>query len=186
MYNIMLTEHTGSDEFLIHGSPEAITSIGVRLNIGQFVGVDIERATFKYEKPSNMKLADNIAAPGFKCLLLQDRARNLFENLGVDNLQFFGLDLDDGRSPLKRCHMTNIIGHYDIIDYEKSELDMDDNGIEFIDSLSFIDTSELELPPIFRLSSFLPLIIVDDHIREAFEHHNITGFTFYKPEEFYL
>ncbi len=73
------------------------------------------------------------------------------------------------------------------MDYDKSDVRLYGvNEIEFIDSLSFIDTSDMLLPYIFRLTSFLPLVIAHDKVKQAFEANNITGFTFYKPEEFYL
>lgn len=180
----MLTEHTHDNELIINGSPNEL--LDVRLNIGQPVSHPLNGLTYNYKNSDQLILADNIAAPGFKCLLLQNRAKFMFDRLNIKNIQYFDLELIDEKSTVTHCHLANILGNYDIIDYEKSNLDMDDDQIDFIDSLSFIDTSNIKLPPIFRLSNFLPIIVVNDDIKDAFIKHNITGFTFYKPEDFSL
>ena len=182
----MTTEHTNDNELIIHGSPALISDIGVRLNIGQPVGGDLKFGKFKYEKSNKSYLADNIAAPGFKCLLFKKEIKCFLENSDVKNLQYFEILLEDDNQDATICYMTNVIGSYDIVDYDKSDIELDDGKIEFIDSLSFIDTSEIYLPPIFRLSSFLPLIIVNDYVRGELEKNKFSGLKFYKPEEFSL
>ena len=89
--------------------------------------------------------------------------------------------------------VANIIDHHDIIDYEKSNLTYDEDQeegeekeIEFIRSLAFVATSEMKLPSIFRLSSFILVLVINTAIKEAFEANNVTGFKIYKPEEYSL
>ncbi|WP_394393638.1 imm11 family protein [Shewanella woodyi] len=112
----------------------------------------------------------------------------MLDSLDIINIDYYEVDLINVKNgDCRNYYIANIIGTFECVNYDNSEVELWPNGkIEQIDSLAFIDTSKMELPPIFRLSSFLPLVIINDAIKQAFERERVTGFKFYKPEDFYL
>jgi hypothetical protein len=189
MKYIMFTEHTSDDEILMEGSPKIVVD-GIKFNQGEIVTEAIVNIDFTYSNDEDEILADIIAAPGFKGLVINNKVKGLIQELGIKNTQYFPLKLNEtvkGKTSNEYV-IANIIGAFDVVDYSKSclEIDSDDNSIEFIDSLSFCDAQDVELPQMFRLSSFMPLIIVSEGVKLLFEENLVTGVKFYKPEEFSL
>ncbi|UWX04657.1 hypothetical protein H1235_08400 [Pseudoxanthomonas sp. NC8] len=83
--------------------------------------------------------------------------------------------------------IANIVGAFACVDHAQSGIEyFDDGAIRFIDKLGLTPMSGGSYPPIFRLAEFLPVIIVSDVVKEALAAHQITGFTFYRPEDFSL
>ena len=83
--------------------------------------------------------------------------------------------------------IANIVGKIDCLDYEKSELELDQDGsIEYIDSLSIKNEDSVDYGNIFRLSAFHPVVVVSPLIKEEMENNKITGIRFYRPEDFSL
>ncbi len=189
MKYIMFTEHTSDDEILIEGIPKIVVD-GIKFNQGEIITEAIVNIDFTYSNDADEVLADIIAAPGFKGLVINNKVKGLIQELGIKNTQYFPLKLNErvkGKTSSEYV-IANIIGAFDVIDYSKSslEIDPDDNSIEFIDSLSFCEIQEVELPQMFRLSSFMPLVIVSEEVKLLFEENHVTGVKFYKPEEFSL
>ena len=55
----------------------------------------------------------------------------------------------------------------------------------FFDKL-VLDESKIKGLLIFRLFDFLPIIVVNEKIKDIFEKNNISGIKFYSPEEYVL
>jgi hypothetical protein len=73
------------------------------------------------------------------------------------------------------------------VDHSQSDLDYYDDGkIRFIDKLALTPMPGSKHARIFRLAEFLPVMIVSDVLKNALTEQKITGFTFYKPEDFSL
>ena len=188
MYWVMFTERNTDEEKMLFGVPSLIEELDLECDEGEHITGDYPVIEFTPEDEFST-LADNLSAPGFGGLLANKRVSETLKSLDIHNIQLFDVQLK-GVNGGKDCHdydLINIIGNYDIIDYEKSDVILRRPGhIKRIKSLTFTDTSEMDLPLIFRLTSFLPLVIAHDTVKQAFEANEITGFTFYKPEEFSL
>ncbi|WP_064791380.1 imm11 family protein [Shewanella woodyi] len=188
MYWIMFTERKGPEEKRLSGIPSLIDKFNLECNKGE--EIDGVYPTIEFTPDEEfIAYTDNIVAPGFAGLLSNKRVSDTLKSLDIHNFQQFSVLLK-GITEGQDCpdyDLINIIGNYDIIDYEKSDVILRRPGkIKFIESLSFINTDKMDLPRIFRLTSFLPLVIAHDSVKKAFEGKGITGFTFYKPEDFYL
>lgn len=183
----MFPEIKNDNEKMLFGIPEAVTEFNLECNQAKNITGIIP--TIEFSAKGYEILTDNISAPGFGGLLANKRVSETLREVGANNLQQFPVILKDvnGGGDCSDYDLINIIGDADIVDYEKSDITLRrPKKIKFIESLSFIDTSDMPLPYIFRLTSFLPLIIAHNRVKQAFEANNITGFTFYKPEEFSL
>jgi hypothetical protein len=190
MYWIMFSERKEEKETKLMGVPKIITELDFECDLGKHIKGDYPVIEYDFEEDDDIDFPnDNLMAPGFKGLLMHKRVSTVLREIEVNNIQEFPVLLKgiDGNRNCDDYELVNIIGDADIIDYEKSDITLRrPKKIKFIESLSFIDTSDIPLPYIFRLTSFLPLIIAHDKVKQAFEAKNITGFTFYKPEDFYL
>ena len=188
MYWIMFTERNTDEETILFGVPPLIDELDLECDEGEMLTGGYPVIEFTPEEEFHT-LADNLSAPGFGGLLANKRVTDTLKSLDVNNIQLFEVLLrgvNDGQD-CSDYDLINIIGDFDIIDYEKSDVVLRCPGdIKRIKSLSFIDTSEMMLPPIFRLTSFLPLVIAHDSVKQEFEAKNITGFTFYQAEGFSL
>ncbi|WP_299011535.1 DUF1629 domain-containing protein [uncultured Shewanella sp.] len=190
MYWIMFSERKDEKETKLMGVPKIVTELDFECDLGKHITGDYPVIEYDFEEDDDLDFPnDNLMAPGFKGLLMHKRVSKILREIEVNNIQEFPVLLKgiDGHKNSDDYELVNIIGDADIVDYEKSDITLRrPKKIKFIDSLSFIDTSDMPLPYIFRLTSFLPLIIAHDKVKQAFEAKNITGFTFYKPEDFYL
>ncbi|WP_298776498.1 DUF1629 domain-containing protein [uncultured Shewanella sp.] len=188
MYWVMFTERQTDNEKILFGVPSVIEDLDLECDEGCHITGEIPLIEFAPEENFET-LTDNLSAPGFGGLLANKRVSQTLRNAGANNIQEFPVLLK-GVNDNQDCtdyDLINIIGDADIIDYDKSDVVLRRPGnIKRINALSFIDTSDMPLPYIFRLTSFLPLVIAHDKVKQAFEANNITGFTFYKPEDFYL
>lgn len=83
--------------------------------------------------------------------------------------------------------LGNIVGKYSCVDFEKSELELFEEGqIEFIDSLVLSVLDEDRVGHIFRLAEFPTLIIITQALKERLQESDITGFKIYRPKDFSL
>ncbi|MCL1126946.1 imm11 family protein [Shewanella surugensis] len=188
MYWIMFTERLNDDEEILYDVPKVITDSNLKCNRASHITGSYPLIELSPEGGFRT-LSDNLTAPGFKGLLANRRVSDTLREVGANNIQEFPVLLQ-GVNDNQDCsdyNLINVIGDADIIDYDKSDVVLRRPGnIKRINALSFIDTSDMPLPYVFRLTSFLPLIIAHDRVKQAFEAKNITGFTFYKPEDFSL
>ncbi|WP_299494176.1 DUF1629 domain-containing protein [uncultured Shewanella sp.] len=188
MYWVMFTERKSVEEKRLSGVPPLIDELHLKCNEGKNITRSFPVIEFTPKEDFHC-LTDNLTAAGFSGLIANKRVSETLREIGVNNIQQFPVLLKEvnGNQDCTDYDLINIIGDADIVDYDKSDITLNSPGdIMLIDSLSFIDTSDIPLPYVFRLTSFLPLIIAHDKVKQAFETNNITGFTFYKPEDFYL
>ncbi|NRD74008.1 hypothetical protein HQQ94_12315 [Shewanella sp. VB17] len=189
MYWIMSSERSKDNEVVLEIQSSSLSNQDVGFSTGESQLVIIKEIILHYQLGEGTNLyTDNLICYGAKGLIVNKKIKELLEELGVGNIDFYNVNLVNIKDNTSiSYYLANVIGAFECVDYEHSDIELWPNGkIEQIDALAFIDTSEMDLPPIFRLSSFLPLVIVNDEIKQAFEANNITGFKFYKPEDFYL
>lgn len=184
-YWIMFTERNSEDEVFIDETPKIIEDNDWDFSIGEYVSDKIPIIKCGDFDEGIMK--DNIVAHGLNGLLFNYKVKDVLDELDVNNMQYFDVELVDNSDVITLGYMIgNIVGHYDCIDYEKSSLILNSSGrIRGIDSLSFKEIDD-EIPSIFRISTFLPLIVVSDKVKNNLEMNKVTGVVFYNPEDFYL
>ncbi|MCX4030507.1 hypothetical protein H0A36_28645 [Endozoicomonas sp. SM1973] len=188
MYWILISERSDDNQFYLDGTPPLISTNEWSFEEGSAVTGIIPEIEMLYTIEPNEIMTDNLVSPGFRGLLIRNKVKGLLEILGLDNIQYFKTKLinEKTKESTEDYYIANIIGTYDCVDYDKSDLTFwDDGDIEFVESFVFKDISDQEPPEIFRLSSFLPLVIITDRVKKALDKQDYSGFKYYRPEEYY-
>lgn len=188
VYWILTSERSEDNQFSLDGTPPLILANGWSFENGASITAIIPTIEMVYNIAPNEVMTDNLVAPGFQGLLIKKELKETFENLKLDNIQYFQTKLinEKTRDIIEDYYIANVVGAFECVDYDKSDLTFwDDGDIEFVESFVFKDIGDKHPPEIFRLSSFLPLIIITDRIKDALDKKGFTGFKFYKPEDYY-
>lgn len=135
-------------------------------------------------------LTDNLVAPGVPGLLISSRLRGVLEQCGVDNIQYFPVNmrLSDGTILFNEYSIANIIGRVSCIDFTQSDIVADDGPPLVIDSIDHLvlkqdNTHELD---VFRLGEFFVAIIVSSRVKDAIQRSGVSGVEFYAIDEYFF
>jgi hypothetical protein len=134
------------------------------------------------------RMTDYLAITELYGLVFSLRLRELLEEMGVNNIEYYNLDIVNPRNGDKYSDykIANVVGLVDCIDTERSDLKyFDDGDIKRIRKMYF---DESRIPPdlrIFRLAKRSILTVVHQSIKDAITEAEITGCVFYKPEEYH-
>ncbi|MDE1465505.1 imm11 family protein [Spartinivicinus poritis] len=183
----MATELQDDDEIIIYSTPPYIKNNGLNFSRGVYDPKIYPEIELTYTKDPGEVFTDNLAAIGCNGLVINEKIRQKIKELNIKNVQYFDLKLIDKDTQKENIDykIANVIGTVNCLDYDNCDLELSSTGsILFIEKLAFINLDEDKLPEIFRLGEFLPLIVVNDRIKQAFEAEGFTGFVFYKPEDY--
>ncbi|NYZ69986.1 hypothetical protein H0A36_28640 [Endozoicomonas sp. SM1973] len=183
----MATELQDDDEIIIYETPQYIEVHDLSFEEGEKITNTYPEISLNYEKEPGEVFTDNLAALGCHGLVINEKIRQKIKELDINNLQYFDLKLIEKNTKKETIDykIANIIGAVNCLDYDNCDLVLSSTGsILFIEKLAFIDLDEDKLPEIFRLGEFLPLIVVNDRIKQEFEAEGFTGFVFYRPEDY--
>jgi hypothetical protein len=189
MYWVMMSERSNEYELSIDGTPPLIEQHDWRFDCGVKQPAPLPVIDVPFEIQPDERMVDNIPAYGCRGLLINDRVKAVFDGLKIDNIQYYSARLvnQDTGQILSPYWIANILGKIACVDHSQSDLDYYDDGkIRFIDKLALTPMPGSKHARIFRLAEFLPVMIVSDMLKNALTEHKITGFTFYKPEDFSL
>lgn len=192
-YYMMIEELDSDDDLVIEDEPDYMKSHdGISFEEGKVVYQPIPKIYHEFEASSSSEINEVIIAPLFQGPLVSKYVKASFDELEVDNIQFFPVELyhKNAEKKLDDYYIMNVVGSFDPIDYDKSEIEYygtpEEKDIADIESLTFIPTDDLRLPKIFRLKPYLPLLVAHQAVKDSFEELGITGVKFYKPEEYSL
>jgi len=185
---IWANERSDEYELRIDGVPPMIEQHDWNFDLGVYVTDSIPVIDIPYQIEPDERMTDNLIAPGCRGLLVHKKIRSIFDKAGVDNIQYFNTRLINTVSgDIREDYLiANIVGKIDGINYDKSELVYDDKGrIQYIDSLNLKQQVD-NVGDIFRLSAFLPVVVVSDALKRVMDDADISGIKFYLPEDFSL
>ncbi len=183
-YWILDTKRTHESQAYIKPSPKEIKENRWRFNIGEVFIHRIPKIHYKLEEEVGT-LQDCLRAPGLKGMVVNKRLKEQLDKLELENVQVLPIDIELITGEVYEYFILNIVGKYDIVDYEKSDVQISETMgfVRNYRSLSFIDTSDLILPEVFRWSEMLPVIIASDKVKLAIEAGGFTGIRFIEPEK---
>ncbi len=133
------------------------------------------------------RMTDNLAITEVYGLVFSSRLRELLDSLGIDNIEYYNLEMVDPRTGEKFSDykIANVVGLADCVDREKSDLKyFDDGDIKRIRKLVLDESRIPSKLRIFRLAGRTILTLVHRSVKEAIEKAGISGCVFYKPEEY--
>ncbi|THB66099.1 MAG: hypothetical protein D6B27_07200 [Gammaproteobacteria bacterium] len=193
MFWIWMTEPQSEADDRIYSKPDVVSKYdldfdsGCKQPIKEIPTIEIHIS----EDQSQNLLTDNLIAPGITGIVINRKIRSILQENNVSNIEYYNSILIDEIMGKKETDykIGNIIGLIRCVDFEKSELVIDDHdgSIQFIDKLvlKYDLLKDIKLP-IFRLGEFSQIILVHNAIKNELESANVSGINFYKPEEFVL
>lgn len=189
MYWILMSERSDEYELSIDELPPMIESMNLHFDYGNFTPSMPPLIEVPYSQHTEERKTDNIVSPTRLGLLINERVKNVFDALSVENIQYCRAKLIEQQSGEidESYYIANVVGKYACVDKEASELEyFSDGEIEFIDSLTLTLDPAMDHGHLFRLAEFPALLVASTELKEKFEEAAITGFKVYAPEEFSL
>lgn len=133
-------------------------------------------------------LEDNLVVMGLTGILVSARLRAVLEENGVDNIQYFAVNLtmSDGATPSQRYFIGNIVGRVACLDFERSDVTMDPGPPAAIDAIDHLVLHEDEIQDldVFRLGELPLAIIVSSRLKDAIVRSRVSGVAFHAVDEF--
>ncbi len=139
---------------------------------------------FKCETLPNKKITDfsvtDLGAP-----IISEKLKNLFDGLKLD-LQYFPASIikKDGALPSEGYYAVNIPGLVNCIDFNASDLDVEEEDGEIVDIIDVrtIVMKDKSYGEIYRLYMFERVIVIEGYIAEKLQTLGISGMKLIKPE----
>lgn len=188
MHWILMSERSDEYEASVDELPAVMADQGLAFDQGVIVPGPVGPIDIPFPLHREERMTDNLVAPTRLGLVVNEKIRQVFSALDVDNIQYVDARVIDTTTGTiyDDYRIANVIGRYDGIDREHSDVTtFPDGGIEFIDSLA-LAVGESWKERIFRLSEFLPILVIDDALRAALEGAAVSGLKIYRPEDFSL
>jgi len=187
MHWIMMNERTDEYEISIDNLPPLIKNLDLNFDYGDLIPVNLPVIDVPYDLQLDERMTDVIVVATRVGLLVNAKVKSIFDALKVTNIQYFPTRLiksDTNEIDQGYC-IANIVGKNKCVDFEKSELELfDDGDIEFIDKLVLNIDEQGDYEHIFRLAEFPALLVISDMLKNEIEAARVTGLKIYKPEEF--
>ena len=183
-YWILDDDITNENQAYIQLPPKVMAENDWEFDNGEVFIHKIPKIHYKLEDEVGV-MQDCLSAPGLSGLVINGRLKEHFDKLELENIQVFPVDIELITGEIYEYFILNIVGKYDIVDYEKSDVQISETMgfVRNYRSLSFIDTSDLILPEVFRWSEMLPVIIASDKVKLAIGAGGFTGIRFIEPEK---
>jgi len=123
------------------------------------------------------------------CSVISERLKNYFENIGIDNIQYFKASIieHEGEAAKEGYYAANILGLVDCIDREASDMKArynKDGELNIIFRIKKLVLKDLPFShgKIYRVFSFSRLILIDEDLKSQFEQSPIKGIRLVSPE----
>jgi len=185
MYWELVINNRHDGDSLLSGNSKLKTAMelefddGVKIDDNNISLIDFKINESKEESIIG-NITDYISIIDLGGIVLSEESKVFFDFLGVKNIQYIEVRLDgaNNRYHKKKYFIANIIGVINCIDYDESDLDIEDEYIDDIYSLMLIEDKIPEDIEIFRLKESVLTIIISDKLKSSIEKSNLTGFIF--------
>ncbi|WNZ63512.1 hypothetical protein QEG98_07255 [Myxococcus sp. MxC21-1] len=146
------------------------------------------KVSFSDHFPDRRKLYDFVRNT-LGVLLVSSRVHEILKEARVDNVEFLPVSMCDHQwNPVSQDYgILNVLGSQEVIDMEKSKYRMDRITKKEIARLSSLVVAHERLDPnagLFRARNMMELVLMSDHVHEAFLRAGLTGFRVHPAEGF--
>lgn len=189
MYWILMSERSDEYELSIDVLPPMVDALDLNFDYGNYIQDNVPVIEVPYSQHPDERKTDNIVSPTRLGLLINSKVKAVFDDLHVENIQYFRAKLiEDNSVEIDDSYfIANIIGKYACVDDAGSELEyFDDGDIQFIDKLALDLAPQTDYGHIFRLGEFPPILVISDLLKQRLEASGVTGIKIYRPEDFSL
>jgi hypothetical protein len=147
--------------------------------------------TLTWDGKSPNKLSDDVLTQA-RLSVWSPKAISVLEAMGVDNIQYFPIDIDTGKGVEKSFKIANILGLINCLDRKHAKIETfpDDDEILSLERYRILEdkikpVGKRKKPPlVFRLGEFPSHVLAHESIEKAFEENGITGAEFISTEKF--
>lgn len=189
MYWILMSKRSDEYELRIDALPPMVDALDINFAHGNYIPGAIPLIDVPYSQHPEERKTDNIVSPTRLGLLINSKVKAVFDNLNIENIQYFKARLIEATSgEIDESYViANIVGKYACVDDAKSDLQYFNSGnIKFIDKLVLDLDPKTDYGHIFRVGEVFPLLVISDLLKQKLEESGVTGFKIYKPEDFSL
>ncbi len=170
---------TGSDNCSCH---EHIWQDGHIINLNDY---DLSNLEFVCETLPEFGMTDFVVTD-LGCPIVSSRLKDILE-VAADNINYYPARIIErvGEPPLTGYFAANIIGMIDCIDFEKSELEVEEEDGEIIDidDVETLVLKEQGFARIYRMHLFERVIVADEKLSDMLISSNISGMKLVEPEK---
>ncbi|WP_322288682.1 imm11 family protein [Aquimarina sp. 2201CG5-10] len=184
-----MSERSDEKELEIDGIPKIVEDLDLNFDYGINMNKSIPVIDILYSVNGGKSKTDNIVVAPRIGLLINKKVRDILDSLNINNIEYYSTRLiNKSNDEIDEDYkIANIIGQIECVDKKNSELEFYADGeIEFIDKLVLNLEKDKHYGHIFRLSEFLPLIVISNSLKTKIEEEKITGFKIYAPKDFCL
>lgn len=146
------------------------------------------KVAFSDHFPERRKLYDFVRSTQ-GVIIASPKVRQVLESLQLDNLEFLPITLCDHQwtRVAEGYSILNVLGSQEAIDMEKSKYKIDPITKREISRLKSLALQKDKIDPqayLFRCSMMMELILMSDHVHDAFVKEGVTGFVARPAEGF--
>ena len=120
------------------------------------------------------------------CPIVSDQLKNILDTAGVNNVEYFPATIIEKTDtlPLTNYYAINILGLVNCIDFEQSDLEVEeeDGEIVDIDEVNQLILNDRSYGHIYRLFMFERVIVIEEALEEKLSAILISGMNIVKPE----
>lgn len=140
---------------------------------------------FRCETLPNGEMTD-FSATDLGAPIVSEKLKNMLDSLNIQ-LQYFPVRVieKEGAQPIQGFYAINIIGLVNCIDFDASDLEIeeDDGEIADIVDVRTIILKNQDFGDIYRLYMFERVIIIEGHLAKKLHELNISGMKLVEPEK---
>lgn len=184
-----MSKRSDEYELRIDALPPTVDALDISFAHGNYITDTIPLIEVQYSQHLEERKTDNIVSPTRLGLLINRKVKDVFDNLNVDNIQYFKTRLIEANSGDidENYIIANIVGKYSCIDDTKSDLQYFNSGnIKFINKLVLDLDPQTDYGHIFRLGECPVILVISEQLKTRLENSGVTGFKIYQPEDFSL
>lgn len=155
--------------------PDALAKDNLKLDSGQRIDKALSSLSIRRKTSELGEFQDVVRTYGKWALIVSNKLKEKLVALGIDNIQWIRLEIDDQIEGKKLSFWCgNIVGIVDALDYEKTVID----EYDVIEEM-YIDHAKCGEQKIFRLKSYEDVhILVNESIVSKLDVNEFSGLNF--------
>lgn len=179
MYYVWETRVRQAGDVVVEDYPPSFRKERLRLLEGRRMVHAVPELQIRIPMPAGGTLTDDLVLRKRRCLVHSNRLAETLRRAGVDGIDYYPCMLVDAASgePLARYQVANLLDVIHCLDFEASELDIDDEEPSEIWTIERMKLRADRLGDslMFRLGERRKTVIVHERVKQAVEREGLRG-----------
>jgi uncharacterized protein DUF1629 len=179
VYYVWETRVRRPTDVFIHDYPPSLAQQRVNFVAGRRIITKLPEMEIRYAADAQSTLTDDLVIRKRRCLVHSNRLADSLRRAGVDSIDYYPCRLVNQRTGAIDgwYQVANLLDVIFCLDFERSELDIDDEEPNEIWSIDRMKLREERLGDslMFRLGERRKTVIVHDSVKAAIERDGLTG-----------